>query len=579
MNVITFKKIIKLCEEYQKQNCLTPAEFVAENTTNEAEDVLFNFLNFQRHEQILRRIVEHFTRYNGIAIKLNMTRFMMLFYILIFVFDPEDKGGIEKIFIISNKITHASKVLLYYSNEENQILTARIACQFFENDYVLSHIIHPILNNQEHFENVFDYVAKYEHNLYRKECTIPIEMNVSKKPMKIPAVPMNTPAELDYFRSNPIPRTTYRPDLRVQRNLSQAYEKNQEKALELLEKARTMPDHGKPSSKDSEPEPKIHTFKRPKRIPLKQDVPIKANLTTIMREAALYAKEKESCIKEIEEILRGGVDTERIKSLEKGIREEEQRKQIEEVERKKLQCLLSHEEAVIAKCKLKTKNKIKYYEILEESEALKAQLLEWKRKKQEEYRIKIEKAQESNRNAKESEKKMIEEKQCTARLVQWESKMLLDKAMEEKEKELAKKIHIIQEIKAMHQVRKVDTTKEFDRTECPNLGLLCEMSIAELEERLMLMKMDEQRRLDEKREEISKKKEEKNKMIKDAKEFIEQNRSVRAKPEKKKMKILVESEDIILLRKKIEEAKKIREACAVCPCKPCPVILGHDPNK
>ncbi|XP_045470817.1 structural maintenance of chromosomes protein 1A-like [Harmonia axyridis] len=580
MNPVIFKKIIKLCEQYEEQNCLTPAEYITANRSNEDEEVLFNFLNLQRHNQILQEIVEHFIEYNSITIKLNMIRFKVLFYVLIFTLDVEDKSGIEKIFIISNKITHAIRVLLYYMDEENQIRTAKIACKYFENDYVLSNFVYPILDNKDEFKKIHEYVIEYEKCLYKKDCTVPIEMNVSKKPMKIPAVPVNTPAEMETFHSTPLPKTTYRPDKTVQKNLSKEYEKNHIMARELLEKAKNMPDFGKQfKPNEEEPKPKIPSFRNKKRISLKQDVPIKANLTTIIREAALYAKEKETCIEKINEILKGGVDTELVKKFEKDIREEEEKRQIEEIERKKLLCMLSHEEAIIAKCKLKAKNKQKYFEMLEEREELKAKLTEWKKKEHENYRMKIERAQESHKNAKESERKMIDDKQSNARLVQWESRMLLCKAMEEKEKELARKMHIIQEIKAIHQVRKLDTSKEFDRTECPNLGLLCEMSIAELEERLRLIKIEEEDKLNEKRECISKMKEEKNKMIQEAKEFIEQHRSSRVKPKKREKIILSESEDIKQLKKKYEEAKKIREACRVCPCRPCPIVLGHERNK
>lgn len=579
MNITIFKKIIKLCEEFKKQNCLIPSEYITENAINEDEEVIYNFLNFERHDKIFEEIVEHFIKYNEISIKIDMIRFKILFYLLIFSFDCENKGGIERIFVISNKITHANQVLLYYSDENNQILTARIACKYFENEYVRTNFVQPILNNNDEFERIFDYICEYEKSLHRRESTIPIEMNVNKKNFTIPTVPVNTPAEMERFHSKPIPKTTYRPDLKVQRNLWKEYQKNQCKAQELLEKAKTLPDFGKLTTpKEQEIYHKVQPFK-PRRIPIKQHVSIKSNLTTVIREAALYSKEKESCIKEIDQIMKGGIDTELVRTLEKTIRVEEEKKQIEEIERKKLMCLLSHEEAIIAKCQVKTNNKMKYYETLKEREELRKQLMKWKEEERNLYKIKVEKAQESNKNAREAEKKIIEEKQTNARLIQWESKELLNKAMKEKEEELSRKMHIIQEIKAMHQVKKMNISKEFQKTEVSNLGLLCEMSIAELEERLLLIKMEASKELDQKRREISRKKEEKLKMVQDAKDFIMQYRSVKAKSEKKEIKVSEENAEIKELKRRIVEAKRIREACVVCPCKPCPIIIAHDRNK
>ncbi|KAL3281078.1 hypothetical protein HHI36_004302 [Cryptolaemus montrouzieri] len=336
-----------------------------------------------------------------------------------------------------------------------------------------------------------------------------------------------------------------------------------------------MPDFKKLSnSKTPEAEEKPCWIK-PKRIPIKKDVPIKANLTTVMREAALFAKEKESCIKEINEILKGGVDTHLTKSFEQETREKEEQKQIEEAERKRLRCLLSHEEAIIAKYKLKELNMKRKYEMLEEKDKLIKQLNEWKAEEKEKYKTYIKMAHESRRNAKESEMKMVEEKQGARKLMQWETKILLSKAMKEKEEELARRMHIIQEIKAISQVKAIDTSKEFDKTECPNLGLLCEMSIAELEERLYLMNEKMKKELEEKRKRILEQKEEKQRMVQEAKEFIQQNRTMKEKPPVRTVVKTEENPDIKDLRKKLERAKKMRKACNLCPCRPCPLILRY----
>ncbi|KAK9888913.1 hypothetical protein WA026_001134 [Henosepilachna vigintioctopunctata] len=561
MNVEIFKKIYHLCEDYSKTEFLTPTDYIDTNVANIDEDVLFHFINLHRHDAILRDISDHFLKLNEIITSINMKRLKVIFYILIFALKSHNISKIQEIFIVLSKIRYVKQILLYYDDEENLIHTAEIALKSFDNEYVMNNIIQPILHNKQKFHKLLDFLNEREYKLYHKDVTVPIELNVAKRSYKIPIVPVNTPIEPMPFQANKIPKTTYLGDTNVQKKIQEEHEKNRAKAIQLLEKVKSEPNHESiPKEKKTEVEVTKEIKRKPIKLFIKKNVPIKKNLTTVMREAALYAKGKEYCIKEIDDILKGGVDTKLAKEFEEEMREIEKQKQIKEVERNRLKCLLSHEDAIIAKCKVRELNKQKKMAFLEEQKETKRRLVEWKLREKEKYRLYIQEAQESNRRAKESEEKLMEEKIQNARLLQWETKMLLNKAMEEKEQELARKMHMIQEIKAMHNVRGVEMGKQFDKTECSNLGLLCEMSIAELEERLHLMKAQMEEDLNEKRKCIMKMKNEKQKLIEEAENFIKQNREIKQKVQTVTVLKLEESPEIRELREKLDIARKIRRS-------------------
>ncbi|KAL3281077.1 hypothetical protein HHI36_004301 [Cryptolaemus montrouzieri] len=200
MNVKQFKKLFQLCEDYQKITCTTPTEYLNEQNHSLDEDVIFHFLNFYRHDKVFQEISDHFIEYNSIVINMNGTRIKLLFYLLIFIFNPPNTTRIEQIFLTVSKISYMTKILLYYSDKSNQIRTAKSACKYFENEYVINNFVYPILNNEEYYRNVFDFLTEHHFRRHHKKLTIPIEMNVSKKAVKAPPVPVNTPAEIEPFR-------------------------------------------------------------------------------------------------------------------------------------------------------------------------------------------------------------------------------------------------------------------------------------------------------------------------------------------------------------------------------------------
>ena len=97
---------------------------------------------------------------------------------------------------------------------------------------------------------------------------------------------------------------------------------------------------------------------------------------------------------------------------------------------------------------------------------------------------------------------MIEKTLSTVEAVAGESRALMARALEEAEEEMRCKAELIQQIRAMERVP-VARSKLVDLTQTGGRGLLVEMSVAELRERLSLLRVAEAEEEERKRKEIA----------------------------------------------------------------------------
>lgn len=145
------------------------------------------------------------------------------------------------------------------------------------------------------------------------------------------------------------------------------------------------------------------------------------------------------------------------------------------------------------------------------------------------------------------------------RMMQYEINQLLRKAQERENEEMKRKMELIQQIRTLHKINMNLHVKEFDPTECPNFGLLCEMSIAELQIRLAIIKEQIQLQVEKKRQTIAKNKEERQKFVENAREFIEQMKN-NFKPQKTVLSEIrrEENKEIVLMREELERKRAAR---------------------
>ncbi|KAG7277315.1 hypothetical protein CRUP_005849, partial [Coryphaenoides rupestris] len=153
--------------------------------------------------------------------------------------------------------------------------------------------------------------------------------------------------------------------------------------------------------------------------------------------------------------------------------------------------------------------------------------------------------------------------------VSQQNRELLRQALEEAEEELSRRFQLIQEIRAMESVRPI-RHKFVDETETAGHALLGEMSLAELRERLALLKEAECREQQQRRERILGEKQDKEQLLLEQLDAIDLHRKAVAqaatlRKEEKKTRLSAqqragfEDERSLALQKTLQEKQQERQ--------------------
>ncbi|KAF1478525.1 Cilia- and flagella-associated protein 99, partial [Pygoscelis antarcticus] len=292
------------------------------------------------------------------------------------------------------------------------------------------------------------------------------------------------------------------------------------------------------------------------------NIPIKLNAAAILREGALYQRKMEQELKRIENLLRGAGDPSEFLEWQKQMRGKDLEEQLAEIECRRLQGKLSHEEAVLAHQNVIQENKKKADLMREEKAELMHRYAEKRLQEQKEMRDLVEQVVEGHKNAKQAKIKLQKYKQRIVQEVCEENRELLRQALEEEEEKLRKRYELIQQIRAIESLPSV-RQKFVDLTETGGHGLICEMSIVELRERLALLRDAQKAAEEEKRDQIIHEKQAKEQLLLDKLDQIslfraQLGRAAALKQEEKKRKSQsgerpMKDERILNLQKKIVE--------------------------
>ncbi|NXL58381.1 CFA99 protein, partial [Chordeiles acutipennis] len=292
------------------------------------------------------------------------------------------------------------------------------------------------------------------------------------------------------------------------------------------------------------------------------NIPIKLNAAAILRDSALYQRKMEQELKRIENLLQGAGDPSEFLEWQKQMRGKDLEEQLAEIECRRLQGKLSHEEAVLAHQNVIQENKKKADLMREEKAELMHQYAEKRLQEQKEMRELVEQVVEGHKNAKQAKIKLQKYKQQIVQEVCEENRELLRQALEEEEEKLRKRYELIQQIRAIESLPSL-RQKFVDLTETGGHGLICEMSIVELRERLALLREAQKAAEEEKRDQIIHEKQAKEQLLLDKLDQIslfraELGRAAALKKEEKKRKSQsgerpMKDERILNLQKKIAE--------------------------
>ncbi|KAJ3068373.1 hypothetical protein HDU98_008443 [Podochytrium sp. JEL0797] len=249
---------------------------------------------------------------------------------------------------------------------------------------------------------------------------------------------------------------------------------------------------------------KVKVKAKPVPATLYDHVPIKTTMAAILREDALVRRnkmEEEKSASEVEFTLR---DVSEFQSWQEEVKLKAEEARVLELQKLRLKVHLAHEDSFLSRQDKLLSNKELVQEVKVEKEALKQITKQAKKELDEENRRKIDDVHESMEGVVKAKEKVVVEKQRKAADFSTENQLLLEQAHRLAEQELARKIELIQQIRLLEKsIPPVGAlVKSLDLTETSNLGLLGEMSIVELHERLAHIKLRESTRADEKRQEI-----------------------------------------------------------------------------
>ncbi|CAJ1412576.1 unnamed protein product [Effrenium voratum] len=163
----------------------------------------------------------------------------------------------------------------------------------------------------------------------------------------------------------------------------------------------------------------------------------------------------------------------------------------------------------------------------------------------------VEQTAEEREKARIAEQLVLAEKCEVAEQRRKAKELELAQKKREEEFELVRKKELIRQIRALERAPR-ESAKVFDRAEAPCHGLLEEMSMAELKERLKVMQAQHDRMVEEKRERQLAKKAEKAELLTDKVQLL-------AKVREQAREQLIETRDYLRQQKQQEEVKKDRQ--------------------
>ncbi|XP_070699056.1 cilia- and flagella-associated protein 99 [Pempheris klunzingeri] len=296
--------------------------------------------------------------------------------------------------------------------------------------------------------------------------------------------------------------------------------------------------------------------------------PIKLNSAAILRQGALYERQVEEELQRMERLAEGSREPSSFLQWQKEMREKDLQEELAKIERRRLEGRISYEEAAMARKRIMERNQKTAQLKKEETAQLMRRYAEKRLQEEKEMRDLVQQVAEGHKNSRTAKEKLQKFKQSIVKEVSEQSRELLRQALEEAQAELSRKFELIVEIRAIESLPHI-SVREFDDTETAGHKLLGEMSLAELRERLALLKEAQQAEQQEKREHILEEKQNKKQLLLEQLDTINLHRRVLAqaaaiRKEERKAKLglqqpVIRDETVLALQRKLEEKQQERQ--------------------
>ncbi|XP_014903603.1 cilia- and flagella-associated protein 99 [Poecilia latipinna] len=401
---------------------------------------------------------------------------------------------------------------------------------------------------------------------------------------KLPTTPKREPSPPpDKF--TPVPRSTYTSPRELQK-IQECKEKNKEKAEKLLhavhfrcwdlEKSEQTESVISQNKAKGDAKMKSESF-HPKEIPhtnMVESHSVRLNNAAIWRREALHDRMVKEELHRIDKLVQGAIDPSPFLQRQKELEERERQEKRQAEERTRLETQIIEKEITLIRKRIAEQKHEAALRKKEETARLMQRYAEKRVKEEKEVRDLVQQVMEHRINLKVAQERSKKIKQKIVKEVSEENQELLRQALEEKEEELRKRFQIIHEIHVIESLPIVKSNK-FDETETAGHELLGEMSLAELKERLALLRQNQQKEEEERRSNILEEKQKKKQQILETldninlyrklltKEAADRKEEQRSQQELLKQ-VVNEDETIVALKKKLEDKKqafhKMKEA-------------------
>ncbi|XP_075304757.1 cilia- and flagella-associated protein 99 [Odontesthes bonariensis] len=484
----------------------------------------------------------------------------------------------------------------------------------YEAAFVEKHWIGPLLRWHPEINILMDQLAaKISQGSQIKKAPVkttePREFSLTKpKPRPVPVpLPELIPQQ---EKCKPVPNSTYRAPKEMQ-IIGEIKEKNHQKAEELLYEANMTQFRCVNPQKSKHTQSAIAQIKEDLDSKLRfnhvhssgpppcnkaNGCSVKLNNAAILRREALYDRQVEKELQRIQQLLEGAREPSSFLQWQREMLQRDLQEKLPMIERKRLETRISDEEVALARKQVMERNQKAAQLKKEETAQLMQRYAEKRLQEEKEIRDLVRQVAEAHKNSKAAKEKLQNLKQSIVKEVSEQSQDLLRQALEEEQAKLHRRFEIIHEIHTTESLPR-SRVNHFDDTETAGHVMLAEMSLAELKERLALLRAAWQTEEQERRSHIQDEKQKKKKLLVVRLDTIEFHRRALVKAaairkEEKKAKqdfiqqVVAKDETVLALQRKLEEKKQARqrwkqtESSKAEPCKETTAhTVGHTGNR
>uniref|UniRef100_A0A3B5R343 Cilia and flagella associated protein 99 n=1 Tax=Xiphophorus maculatus TaxID=8083 RepID=A0A3B5R343_XIPMA len=267
----------------------------------------------------------------------------------------------------------------------------------------------------------------------------------------------------------------------------------------------------------------------------------------------------------IEELVQGSTDLSPFLQRQKELEERERQEKRQKEERTRLETQITEQEIALNRLRIAEQKHEAVQRKKEETARIMQRYAKKRLKEEKEVRHIVQQVMEDRINLKVAQERSKKIKQKIVKEVSEENQELLRQALEEQEEELRKRFQIVHEIRAIKSLHIVKPNN-FNDTETAGYELLGEMSLAELKERLALLRQNQQKEEEERRSNILQEKLKKQQQILETLDNINlysqlltkeaADRLERRVQQELLKQVVAEDSTIVALKKKLEDKKQ-----------------------